>query len=299
MKPYQMRALVACAKNTSLRAAADELALSHSALAKAIGELELELGVPLVVRSPRGVSLTAYGRVACTRAQKILEDIRRVHDEIEQIRGGTRGRVAVATSSTMALCVLPSAFTALRKRMPDVDVEVHELQTEAVGQQLQQGEIDFAVTHQAVANLPRGCEFSALRTGALAAVVRRQHPARRCLRLKGLLDFEWLYPSHLISRREFDTLFEESGLSAPNRVTASRSSIFTMELVGSSDAVALLPRPYVGQALYSTRYAALKLRDPLPPIAPGTIVYRDTDLPPAATMLRELVHQAILAIDWA
>lgn len=293
-----MRALVACANNGSLRAAADELALSHSALTKAIRELEQDFGVPLIVRSPRGISLTDYGRIACARAQKILEDIRRAHDEITQIRGGTRGRVAVATSSTMALCVLPTAFMTLRARMPDIEVEIHELHTGNVGLQLERGEIDFAVTHQAIAHLPRGCQFTAISQGALAAVVRQQHPAQRCRRLKGLLEFEWLYPSHLISRREFNQLFEDANVSPPHRVTASRSSTFTMQLVGSSDAVALLPRPYVGQNPYSAQYTALRLQDTLPPIAPGTIVYDGTDLPPAAALLREMVHKAISRIDW-
>ncbi len=298
MKPYQMRALVACAQHKSLRAAADHLSLSHSALTKAIRELEQELGVPLVVRSPRGIGLTAYGQVACARARKILEDIRRTHDEIEQIRGGTRGRVAVATTSTMAFCVLPSAYAALRARMPEIDVEVHEIDIAKLGLQLEQGLLDFVITHKAFKHLPRDCLFTPLCEGSLAVIVRRQHPARHCRRLKSLLDYEWLYPSHLISRREFEQLFENVGVEAPRRVTASQSATFTTQLVGATDAIALLPRPFAGQPPNDTRFLALRLKDALPPIAPGTIVLRGTHLPPAAALLREEVHRAIRAIDW-
>lgn len=298
VKPNQMKALVACAQHKSLRAAADQLALSHSALTKSIRELEDEFGVPLVVRSPRGIRLTAYGQIAYERAFRILGDIRRTHEEIVQLRGGSLGRVVLATSVTMAFCVLPAAFLSFRALMPDIEVEVRELERARIGDQLERGEVDFVVTHQNLTHLPADCEFTSLCQGTLAVIVRREHPARRCRRLTSLLDFEWLYPGQLVTRQEFENLFVHAGVAVPRRVTASHSSAFTTQLVGSSDAVALLPRPFIGRPPHDRHFCALRLMDALPPIAPGTVVFKGTHLPPAASLLREKVHEAILAIDW-
>ena len=72
MKLHQLRALVACADHLSLRAAADALALSHPAVTKTVRELEVSLGVPLVVRSAQGVTLTAHGETLCVRARQAI-----------------------------------------------------------------------------------------------------------------------------------------------------------------------------------------------------------------------------------
>ncbi|CAB5721146.1 HTH-type transcriptional regulator AbgR [Delftia tsuruhatensis] len=298
MKTYQMRALVACAQHRSMRAAADELALSHSALNKAIRELEQELGVPLVVRSARGIGLTQYGEVVSARARKILEDMRRLHDEIEQIRGGPHGRITVAVTSTMAFCVLPLAYARFRRRLPQVEVEILELSTEQVGTQLAEGRIDFAITHFELTQLPAGCEFAPQCTGTLVAIVRAGHPARKARRLAQLLDFEWVYPSQLVMRREFEDIFSGLGLTAPQRVICSQSATFNTRLVAESDAIALLSRPFAAHPWNKSRLLALALEDPLPRIAPGTVVLQGTHLPPATEQLRAEVHQVIAELDW-
>lgn len=298
MKTYQMRALVACAMHKSLRAAAEELSLSHSALNKAIRELEQEMGVPLVVRSARGIGLTPYGEVASARARKILEDMRRLHDEIEQIRGGPHGRITVAVTSTMAFCVLPLAYARFRQRMPQVEVEVLELSTEQVGAQLAEGRIDFAITHFELAQLPPGCEFAPQCTGTLVATVRNGHPAQQARRLAQLLDFEWVYPSQLVVRREFEDIFRGLGLQAPQRVICSQSATFNTRLVAESDAIALLSRPFATHPWNGLRLQALTLDDPLPRIAPGTVVLQGTHLPPATQQLRAEVHRAIAEQEW-
>jgi biotin operon repressor len=61
MKLHQLRMLLAVAQHGSIHEAARSLHISQPALSKAIAELERELGVTLMSRSVRGVSLTAYG----------------------------------------------------------------------------------------------------------------------------------------------------------------------------------------------------------------------------------------------
>lgn len=298
MKTYQMRALVACAQHKSMRAAADELALSHSALTKAVRELELELGVPLIVRSSRGITLTPYGELTCSRARKILEDMRRMHDEIEQFKGGPHGRIVLAASSSIAFCVVPLAYSRFRQQMPQVDLEVMELSTGNVLSQLTEGRVDFAATHFEIGNLPVECEFTRLCSGSMAAVVRPGHPARHARRLQELLDYEWIYPSQLVARSEFERIFGNVCLEAPKRLIRSQSVTLNARLVGESDAIALLTRPFANHPWHQPYLAPLDLDDPLPITSPGTVVLRGTHLPPATQLLRSEIHKAILEQTW-
>src|SRR5438445_10501934 len=61
MKLQQLRILLAVAQHGSIHEASRSLHVSQPALSKAIAELERELGVTLMSRSVRGISLTAYG----------------------------------------------------------------------------------------------------------------------------------------------------------------------------------------------------------------------------------------------
>ena len=62
MKYHQLKAFVTVAEEGSIRAAARRLNVSPAALTKAVKELEIALGVSLVVRTARGVQLTAFGQ---------------------------------------------------------------------------------------------------------------------------------------------------------------------------------------------------------------------------------------------
>ena len=93
MKFNQLRDVVAIAERGSLRAAARHLALAQPALTRSVHELERELGVPLFERRARGMILTPMGEAFVRRANAVLSEVRRARDEVEQLHGGTRGRV--------------------------------------------------------------------------------------------------------------------------------------------------------------------------------------------------------------
>ncbi|MBY4749693.1 LysR family transcriptional regulator, partial [Burkholderia cepacia] len=81
MKHHQLRALAAIAEHGSLRAAARAIHLSQPALTKAIRELELDLGVPLVTRNARGAQLTRFGQAVYARARLILAEMQHARDD--------------------------------------------------------------------------------------------------------------------------------------------------------------------------------------------------------------------------
>src|SRR5712671_2606333 len=110
MKFSQMRDVVAISERGSLRAAARHLQLAQPALTRSVQELERELGVPLFVR----------------RATAVLSEVRRARDEVEQLHGGTRGRVVAGLSLAAHIALLPKALKPFRARYPQVQLHLIE-----------------------------------------------------------------------------------------------------------------------------------------------------------------------------
>lgn len=126
MKYHQLKAFVTAAEEGSIRAAARRLNVSPAALTKAVKELEIALGVSLVVRTARGVQLTAFGQQLQVRARLIVAEMQRARDDIEQAQGAMTGSVAAAITPAAAVTILPDAFRAFRRRYPVARVNLVE-----------------------------------------------------------------------------------------------------------------------------------------------------------------------------
>ena len=118
MKLQHLRVLVAIAENGSVRAAARSMGVTQPALSNSLQQLEASLGVPLVNRTARGATLTPYGRAVLARAQGITQDLDRLREEVEQMRGSLAGGVSVAISPSPAMVLLPEALARFHKEFP-------------------------------------------------------------------------------------------------------------------------------------------------------------------------------------
>lgn len=88
-----METLVRVADSGSFSAAAKQLGVSVSAVAKTVARLETRLGVQLVARSTRRVALSDDGREFCARAREILAEVDCAEAAAQQGAGVVRGRV--------------------------------------------------------------------------------------------------------------------------------------------------------------------------------------------------------------
>jgi DNA-binding transcriptional LysR family regulator len=141
----RLRAFVAVADTGSVRAAAQRLVVSESAVSAALGALAREVGVPLVEREGRGLRLTLSGTTYAAYARKILG----LHDEaLSAARGDIapeRGRVRVAAVTTAGEHVLPEVLAGFRRRYPAVELWLDVDTSEHVWASLGSHEVDLAI----------------------------------------------------------------------------------------------------------------------------------------------------------
>ena len=85
MEIQQLRHLIAAIENRNLLKAADKAYISQSGLSRSLKSLEHRLGVPLLIRGPKGVEPTIYGLTVIRRAKVILNEVARSIEEVRAI----------------------------------------------------------------------------------------------------------------------------------------------------------------------------------------------------------------------
>ncbi|MGB7317960.1 MAG: LysR family transcriptional regulator [Planktotalea sp.] len=112
------------ARNASFSKAAHLLDMQPSTLSRHIAALEKTLDLKLLQRTTRTVTLTQDGATLLERISPLLDSLGQITQEIAESKGAMVGRVRIATSSTMAeICIAP-ILPELRRRFPDIQVEL-------------------------------------------------------------------------------------------------------------------------------------------------------------------------------
>lgn len=119
-----LNAFAEVARLKSFRAAANQLGLSPSALSHAVKGLEGRLGVRLLNRTSRQVSLTSAGEAFFTRLNSGFEEIGCALREINRFRDKPAGRLRLNVLSDGARLLLAEKLPGFLAAYPDISVEV-------------------------------------------------------------------------------------------------------------------------------------------------------------------------------
>ena len=183
MELRHLRYFVAVCEALNFTKAAAQLRIAQPALSRQVQDLEDEIGVDLLKRSPRGVTITAEGKLFLEEAREVLK---RADESVEKVRALARGEygelhVGYAPSPTVE--ILPPALAAFQKAFPRVRVLLHDLSERELIDGLQDGTLELAVMPDAAALQSEGLEFEALRNYPICVALA---PTHRFARLKSI-----------------------------------------------------------------------------------------------------------------
>jgi DNA-binding transcriptional LysR family regulator len=159
--------------------AAAQLRIGQPALSRQVQDLEDEIGVDLLRRSPRGVTLTAEGKLFLEEARELLK---RADESVKKVRALARGEfgelhVGYAPSPTVE--ILPPALAAFQKAVPRVKILLHDLSSEELITGLRNATLNLAVMFHSSSEQIAGVEFELLRTYPLCVAMAATHPFAR------------------------------------------------------------------------------------------------------------------------
>jgi LysR family hca operon transcriptional activator len=140
-----LRYFVAIAEEGSLTVAAEKrLHTAQPSLSRQMHDLEAELGCELMIRSARGIELTAPGRVFLDQARVVLA-------QVEAAISATRRAAAPAKNSFVLGFLtghefewLPAVMKIIRDELPNTEVIIHSLSSPDLADALTRGKIDLA-----------------------------------------------------------------------------------------------------------------------------------------------------------
>lgn len=115
---------VLVARHRSLSAAARALDLTPPAATKRLAQLESRLGVRLVNRTTRSISLTSEGEIFLAHATRILEEIGEMEEAVTSARATPRGLLRVNATLDFGRTTIAPLVSEFAKQYPDVEVQV-------------------------------------------------------------------------------------------------------------------------------------------------------------------------------
>lgn len=150
----QLRYFAQVVESGSFSRAAQVLHIAQPALSHHVMQMEEELGVSLLLRSPRGVQATEAGNRLLVHAKRVLAEFAEIPDSVLGLRALPRGEVRFGFPGTVGEQLAVPLIEAAKERYPDVRIRIVEAMSGYVLDWLRKGEVDLAMIY-ATAD-PRG-----------------------------------------------------------------------------------------------------------------------------------------------
>jgi DNA-binding transcriptional LysR family regulator len=141
----RLRAFHAVAEHGSFSAAGLELGYAQSVVSHHVAALERQLGLTLINRGTRPVSVTEAGARLRRHAAIILGQVSAAQDELRAIAGLESGTLKVGAFLSVCNTFLPAAVARFERAHPGVELEIEQLEEPAALRRLRSGDLDVAV----------------------------------------------------------------------------------------------------------------------------------------------------------
>lgn len=145
MRFLHLTYFLAAAKSNSFAAAARSVRIAQPAFSLHIRAFEEELGVPLFIRSNRGVCLTKAGKDMVAHAEAILRHAKQAKEDVLSKKDDLVGEVSISISPSISTIMLGDLFKEVEKRYPKIDLKITDVIRNTAGKMVESGKLDFGL----------------------------------------------------------------------------------------------------------------------------------------------------------
>lgn len=233
---------VSVARVSSFTVAEVQLGVNQSTLTRSVQQLEADLGVALLERNGRGVSLTAFGKVFLEHAERILGDMRDAVDQLARLQRSPGGEISIAAPNMFATMYLPQVIRRMTAMHPNLRMNIMEGSTGHVHERLASGDVDVAV----LVVPPRTPKIVAKKIleEPLVLIVRSDHVManRKSVEREEIAGLELVLPvSAHGSRQRIDEYFEEIDMRLDIKINADSLAVIKALVCESDRYCTILP----------------------------------------------------------
>jgi LysR family transcriptional regulator, hca operon transcriptional activator len=243
MELRHLRYFVAVAEEGGITNAAERrLHTAQPSLSRQIRDLEVEVGVPLLERSARGIALTAAGRTFLDHARLALLQVEAAGEAARRAAQPDKATFTIGFLAGQELVWLPETLRILRDEAPDIDITLASQPSPDLAGALMRGKIDVAFLRRE-AQAP-GLAFKSLIAEPLLVVLPADHrlAARKQIRLQDLAGEIYISPTRVAPalKKAIEDYAAKSGIVLKPQYDAENLSS-VLSLVASTGGVTLLP----------------------------------------------------------
>ena len=148
----QLKYFEAIFEHGTLTGAAENVRVAPSALSHHLSNLEIELGVSLFRRKPRGMEPTAAGRRLHEHSKLILRAVESAHADLQAAGEKTSGNVSVGMAYSAVKAIGVELAQRMIEDLPRVNFALSESLSGATLQHLMRSEVDLALVYNAPSN---------------------------------------------------------------------------------------------------------------------------------------------------
>lgn len=253
--------LVSLDESRNMHAAARQLNISQPAASKMLKDIEGFLGMALFLREPGRMEPTASGEVVLRYARRLLNDTDRLVEELASLREGGHGRLALGSVPGASPVMLPRAMATLKSNRPRLAISLIENSSDRLLVDLEYKLLDAVIGRYTEPSQRHLFDFLPLKEEPVSVVARLDHPlCHGTPELSEVVLWPWvLHPMASPMRGLFEAALAEAGVASPRNVIETTSTQASLQLVASTDTLALLPSSVISTTFSQGRFAVLPL----------------------------------------
>jgi DNA-binding transcriptional LysR family regulator len=291
MELRHLRYFLAVAEAQNFTKAAQRLRVAQPALGRQVNDLEDELGVKLLARSPRGATLTAAGEAFIAEAKAVLQRAEEAARVARAFAQGERGELHLGYAPSPTVELLPRILHAYQSEAPGVRIVLHDLSTGEMLVGLRSGKLHVALMVKSDSKTARGLVFEELGCYPMCVAVPHAHKLGRGKTME--LSLLANQPLVAYSRADYPeyhemlvSLLAATG-TAPVIAEEHDSASSLIAAVEAGRGLAVVPASFA--CLAGPRLRVVELRPAPPPLVVGA-AYERRKLNPASERFLKLLR---------
>ncbi|MBX4872096.1 LysR family transcriptional regulator [Rhizobium bangladeshense] len=179
MELRHLRYFLAVAEEGNFTRAAGKLGIGQPPLSQQISDLETEVGAALFHRVPHGAELTAAGTAFLGEAKAAVAAAEKAKLAAQRANRGETGRLSLGfTASSAFNPIVSTTIRSFRARWPEVRLALTEMNTLALMQKLERGELDATFMRPGLDD-PAGIRLRRLADEPMVIALPASHPLAR------------------------------------------------------------------------------------------------------------------------
>ena len=143
----QLKTFEAIARYLNFSRAADALYLSQPAVSMQIKQLEESIGLPLLEKQGKRLSLTDAGRETLRHSRAVLQQLQDLEATLDEMKGLERGKLTISVVST-ASYFMPHLLAKFIRKHPKINVNLSVANRDSVIRQMTDNTADLAIMGQ-------------------------------------------------------------------------------------------------------------------------------------------------------